>query len=64
MPFAAVVSFEFPSNLFDLFLPTGNWQQLWLKIAFFSFLGIFISFWLGVTYYLIVPGLRLLGWRK
>jgi len=64
MPFAAVVSFEFPSNLFDLFRPTNDWQQLWLKIAFFSFLGIFISFWLGVTYYLIVPGLRLLGWRK
>jgi hypothetical protein len=38
-------------------------SQLWLKIAFFSMLGIFMSFWLGISNYFIVPTLRLLGWR-
>jgi serine/threonine protein kinase len=44
------------SSPFDL-------SQLWLKIGFFSMLGIFISFWLGISNYLIVPALKLLGWR-
>ncbi|NJL79432.1 MAG: serine/threonine protein kinase [Richelia sp. SM2_1_7] len=35
-------------------------SQLWLKIAFFCMLGIFMSFWLGISNYLIVPTLRLL----
>jgi hypothetical protein len=26
-------------------------------------LGIFMSFWLGISNYFIVPTLRLLGWR-
>ncbi len=38
-------------------------SQLWLKIGFFSMLGIFISFWLGISNYLVVPALKLLGWR-
>ncbi|MGB3656183.1 MAG: protein kinase [Rivularia sp. (in: cyanobacteria)] len=38
-------------------------SQLWLKIAFFSMLSIFMSFWLGISNYLIVPALKLLGWR-
>lgn len=38
-------------------------SQLWLKIAFFSMLGICMSFWLGISNYLIVPALKLLGWR-
>ncbi|MDM9382929.1 serine/threonine-protein kinase [Chlorogloeopsis sp. ULAP01] len=64
IPFALLMSLKLSSNLFDLFRPTNNWEELWLKIAFFGLIGIFISFWLGVSYYLIVPGLRLLGWRK
>ncbi len=44
------------SSPFDL-------SQLWLKIGFFSMLGIFISFWLGISNYLVVPALKLLGWR-
>ncbi|MEA5506060.1 serine/threonine-protein kinase [Halotia wernerae UHCC 0503] len=36
---------------------------LLVPIAFFSFVGVLMSFWLGVSYYLIVPGLRFLGWR-
>ncbi len=40
-----------------------SWLAILPLIAFFGFLGILISFWLGVTYYLIVPALRQLGWR-
>ncbi len=32
-------------------------------ISFFGLLGITIGFWLGVSYYLLVPVLRWLGWR-
>jgi Protein kinase domain len=38
-------------------------SESYLPIALFSFVGVVISFWLGVSYYLIVPGLRFLGWR-
>lgn len=40
-----------------------GWSELYLPLTFFGFVGFFISLWLGVSYYLIVPGLRLLGWR-
>ncbi|WP_191759991.1 protein kinase domain-containing protein [Komarekiella delphini-convector] len=40
-----------------------GWSELWLPLAFFGLVGVFLSFWLGVSYYLIIPGLRLLGWR-
>lgn len=40
-----------------------GWSELYLPLTFFGFVGFFISFWLGVSYYLIVPGLRFLGWR-
>jgi len=40
-----------------------GWSELWLPLAFFGFVGVFLSFWLGVSYYLIMPGLRFLGWR-
>jgi len=40
-----------------------GWSELQLPLIFFGSVGFFISFWLGVTYYLIVPGLRFLGWR-
>lgn len=32
-------------------------------IAFFCLWGVIVGFWLGVSYYLIVPVLRWLGWR-
>ncbi|MCM0590748.1 MAG: serine/threonine-protein kinase [Gloeotrichia echinulata IR180] len=38
-------------------------QHLSSMIAFFAFVAIFQSFCMGVCYYLIVPGLRFLGWR-
>ena len=47
--------FQFTSQL--------GWSELKLFLTFFGSIGFFISFWLGVSYYLIVPGLRLLGWR-
>lgn len=40
-----------------------SWLELWRYITFFSFISIALSFWLGVSYYLIVPCLRFLGWR-
>lgn len=60
--FSALITLGFLSNIFDFFNPT-NLIQLWRPIVFFSSVGVFLSFWLGVSYYLIVPGLRLLGWR-
>lgn len=39
------------------------WSELYLPLTFFGSVGFLISFWLGVSYYLIVPGLRFLGWR-
>ncbi|MHC5596608.1 MAG: serine/threonine protein kinase, partial [Nostoc sp.] len=40
-----------------------GWSELYKPLIFFGSVGLFISFCLGVSYYLIVPGLRLLGWR-
>ncbi|HEY9675536.1 MAG TPA: serine/threonine-protein kinase [Waterburya sp.] len=33
-------------------------------VAFFCLWGVILGFWLGVSYYLIVPVLRWLGWRS
>jgi serine/threonine protein kinase len=40
-----------------------DWKDLPLLMGFFGFLGVFVSFWLGVSNYVVVPWLRLLGWR-
>jgi hypothetical protein len=40
-----------------------GWLEFWESIAFFSALGIVGSFFLGVSYYLLVPVLKFLGWR-
>ena len=60
--FAVLVILGFPTDVFDLF-SSPHRTPLWLPVAFFGFVGVFLSFWLGVSYYLIVPGLRFLGWR-
>jgi uncharacterized membrane protein len=60
--FAGFIVLGFPTNIFDLFRSPG-WNEIWLPVTFFGFVGVLLSFWLGVSYYLIVPGLRLLGWR-
>ncbi|MBV9389777.1 MAG: serine/threonine protein kinase [Chroococcidiopsidaceae cyanobacterium CP_BM_ER_R8_30] len=43
--------------------PQPSWLEFGLSIAFFSFMSVALSFWLGVSYYLVVPCLRRLGWR-
>lgn len=40
-----------------------GWLELFTPLAFFGFTGILISLCLGLSYYLIVPCLRWLGWR-
>ncbi|MFN6512984.1 MAG: serine/threonine protein kinase [Nostoc sp. CreGUA01] len=40
-----------------------TWPELYNPLIFFGSVGLFLSFWLGVSFYLIVPGLRFLGWR-
>jgi Protein kinase domain len=60
--FALLISFGFSPTAF-LFHNTPNQWSLLLTILFFSLAGLFVSFWLAVSHYLIVPGLRFLGWR-
>jgi serine/threonine protein kinase len=52
----------FPNNVFDPQLESLA-STLPLKIIFFSLLAIFLSFYLAICHYLIIPWLRLLGWR-
>jgi serine/threonine protein kinase len=64
LPFAFLLYVGLPPTIFnDFFSPTHNWHELLWKIGFFGFVGVVVSFWLGVSHYLFVPGLRLLGWR-
>jgi serine/threonine protein kinase len=60
--FAAVMRLGFLPIIFQ-FSSQPQWRELYLPVTFFGFAGVLLSFCLGVTYYLIVPGLRLLGWR-
>lgn len=52
----------FPTNIFQ-FYNYPSWLQLWRPLIFFDLVAVFVSFFLAVSYYLIVPGLRFLGWR-
>lgn len=40
-----------------------SWLDLAAAIAFFATLGMILGFWLGISFYIIVPLLRFLGWR-
>ncbi|TVP64947.1 MAG: serine/threonine protein kinase [Nodularia sp. (in: Bacteria)] len=60
--FAMLIIFGFPTTVFQ-FSGQPLWSALSLPMAFFSLVSLLMSFWLGVSYYLIVPGLRFLGWR-
>lgn len=61
--FASMVSLNlFPIPLFHL-EPQPSWLELGIYTTFFCFVSIALSFWLGVSYYLVVPFLRFLGWR-
>ncbi|MBW4574803.1 MAG: serine/threonine protein kinase [Aphanothece sp. CMT-3BRIN-NPC111] len=67
--FAALVNFFPIHDVLVNFLSistTGSLPDLGSSLAFFSFfslLGVTIAFWLGVSYYVVVPFLRWLGWR-
>lgn len=41
----------------------ASWLDFINTVAFFCLLAITVGFWLGVSYYLLVPILRWLGWR-
>jgi serine/threonine protein kinase len=60
--FTGLINLGFPSTLFE-FSSQPSWGDLALPLTFFILLGVFVSFWLGVSHYIIVPGLRFLGWR-
>ncbi|BAY93460.1 MULTISPECIES: serine/threonine-protein kinase [unclassified Tolypothrix] len=60
--FAALIRLELLPTIFQFSTPP-RWPELLPPMIYFAVEGIFLSFWLGVSYYLIVPGLRLLGWR-
>lgn len=60
--FAILINLGFSPTAF-LFRNTPNNWSLLLTIAFFSLTGLFLSFWLAISHYVIVPGLRFLGWR-
>lgn len=52
----------FPAVIYHL-TPQPLWDDFWVYIAFFSFVSVNLSFWLGISYYIVVPCLRWLGWR-
>jgi hypothetical protein len=64
--FRSLVSLNFLplSVLINIFSRSNaSWLAFIESIAFFCLLGVTVGFWLGVSYYLIVPMLRKLGWR-
>ncbi|QSJ18077.1 protein kinase [Nostoc sp. UHCC 0702] len=60
--FALLIFLGFPTTILQ-FSDQPLWFGLSLTLAFFGLVGVFMSFWYSVSYYLIVPGLRFLGWR-
>lgn len=57
LPLTALFGFS------EAFFTTLSWTNLGFSISFFSLLGVILGWWLGISYYLFVPFLRLLGWR-
>jgi hypothetical protein len=60
--FAMLIIFGFPTTIFE-FSGQSIFLTSYQPMIFLSLVGLLMSFWLGVSYYLIVPGLRWLGWR-
>lgn len=60
--FALLIIFGFPTTVFE-FSGQSIFLTSYLPMIFLSLVSLLMSFWLGVSYYLIVPGLRWLGWR-
>lgn len=66
MVFDSLVSLNLlpPDFLLTVFsLPQASLLALGFSTVFFSLLGMTIAFWLGISYYIVVPFLRWLGWR-
>jgi len=58
-----LVQFDlFPALIFHL-SPQPSWFELQVYVTFFSAIAALSSCWLGISYYIIVPGWRCLGWR-
>jgi serine/threonine protein kinase len=54
----------YPPGFWNLPITTSpTWLDLAAAIAFFATLGMILGFWLGISYYVVVPILRYLGWR-
>jgi serine/threonine protein kinase len=60
--YATLIIFNLAPPILQFSTQPG-WSELYKPLIFFGSVGFFLSFWLGVSFYLIVPGLRLLGWR-
>ncbi len=61
--FALLVNFHWVNlALFQLYTQP-SWLEFLVCVAFFSTVSITLSFWLGVSYYLVVPCLRLFSNR-
>ncbi len=61
--FVILVSLNlFPTVILHL-QPQPSWFDFWVYTAFFNFVSLTLSFWLGISYYVLVPCLRWLGWR-
>ncbi|MBX9257361.1 serine/threonine protein kinase [Desmonostoc muscorum CCALA 125] len=60
--YAALILLNIAPQMLE-FSSQPGWPELYKPLIFFGSVGWFLSFWLGVSFYLIVPGLRLLGWR-
>ena len=50
------------NSLADAFSKLG-WSEPGISLAFFSILGVILGFWLSISHHILVPFLRLLGWR-
>ncbi|MBW4676035.1 MAG: serine/threonine protein kinase [Desmonostoc geniculatum HA4340-LM1] len=60
--YAALILLNIAPQMLE-FSSQPSWPELYKPLIFFGSVGWFLSFWLGVSFYIIVPGLRLLGWR-
>ncbi|MFN6540437.1 MAG: serine/threonine protein kinase [Nostoc sp. EkiNYC01] len=60
--YAALILLNIAPQMLEFSTQPG-WPELYKPLIFFGSVGWFLSFWLGVSFYIIVPGLRLLGWR-
>lgn len=59
---AICIVLGFPTTVLQ-FSDPSLWSAITPPLIFFSLVAILMSFWLGVSYYLIVPALKFLGWR-